>query len=402
MRLGRALRAVADRLDPPAERRALGDNVAELFGVHPLASGMAVNARSAEGLSTVLSCVAAISSAIASLPALIYRRDGEGRREDTTHPLNRLIRQGPNQYQSWADFIEWTMASTLLRGNGLAEITTDARGAVTGLMPVPWPNVSVQLLPSGRLAYDVVAVNGLYGGTGRTRRLLADEVLHLRDRSDDGLIGRSRLSRAAETIGNALATQEFSGSMYRNGANPSGAVEIDGKFSDASYARFKENFRQEFTGPSNAAKVLILENGAKWKSITISPEDAELLASRRFTTEELARIYQVPPPLVGIWQFSSFTNSETASRWFSQFTLGPWITKIEAEFQRSIFSTASPSTLTLDLSGFLRGDPESRWRSHEIAVKNRILTRNEVREVEGYNAMPGGDAWPEESASAQA
>ena len=140
-------------------------------------------------------------------------------------------------------------------------------------------------------------------------------------------------------------------------------------------------------------KTLILDQGIKWRQISISPEDAELLASRRFTVEELARLFGCPPPIIGDLSHGTFTNSETAGRWFATHTLTPWIKKIEAEFTRSVFSEASRVTheIELDLSGFLRGDPAQRWQAHEIAVKNQILTVNEVREVEGWNPRPDGD-----------
>lgn len=209
------------------------------------------------------------------------------------------------------------------------------------------------------------------------------------DRSDDALVGRSRLSRAAETVGAALSVQEAAGSIYRNGINPSGALQVDAKLSPEAFDRLKAAL-MDFAGSRNTAKALVLDQGIKWQQIAVS-QDAELLASRRFSTEELARIYQVPPPLVGIWDHSSFTNSETAGRWFAQHTLSPWLRKIEAEFGRSIFTAGSQSCLEFDLSGFLCGDPEARWRSYDIALKNDVLTKNEVREAEGYNPLPGGN-----------
>lgn len=362
------------------------------------ASGQTVNARASENLSTVLACVAAISTAIASLPVYVYRRIEGGREEDEGHPLARLIREGANEWQSWVDWCEWTVASALLRGNALSEIILDPAGAVVGLRPIPWDWVSVQLLPTGRLAYDVTEQSGIYGGTGRMRRLLASEVLHIKDRSDDGILGRSRLSRAAETVGTALAVQDFSGSMYRNGINPSGAIKFPAGLNQSQMDRIRDGLAEIYTGSGKAAKALILQGGAEWQQISVSPEDAELLASRRFTTEELARLYQVPPPIVGIWDHSSFTNSETAGRWFAQFTLTPWIRKIEAEFARSVFTAAGRKThlLELDLSGFLRGDPAQRWQSYDIALKNRVLTPNEVRQGEGYNPIDGGDRLPGE------
>lgn len=397
------LRRLADAFDPIAEHRAVSSRdpyLAHLFGGIDTTAGKLVNARTAENLSTVLACVGAIAAGIACLPAYIYRTS-DGRRETIAdHPLAVLIRQGVNPHQTWADWLEWLVASTLLRGNGLSEIVADNRGAVQELRPVPWDHVGVQLLPNRRMVYDVSEITTIYGGTGRARRLLQSEVLHVRDRSDDGLIGRSRLHRAAEVISSGLAVQEFAGSMYANQATPSGILEAEGKIGEESLKRLATHFREAFAGARNARKSLILDQGLKWKSIQVSPEDAELLASRRFTTEELARLFQVPPPIVGIWDHSSFTNSETAGRWFAQFTLGPWIRKIEAEIGRALLSDGFE--IELDLSGFLRGDPEQRWKAHEIAVKNRILTPNEIRLSEGWNKRDGGDEFPSAPVPAEA
>jgi HK97 family phage portal protein len=373
------------------ERRAEDVSWQALAALAP--TGVGVNARMAENLSTVLACVSAISTAIASLPAWVYRRDGEGRAVADGHAAMRLIRRGPNQHQTWPDFVEWLVASTLLRGNGLAEIVTGRAGAVTALAPIPWEWVSVQLLANGRLAYDVTEMTSLGGGAGRSRRLLQDEVLHLRDRTDDGLVGRSRLQRAAATVRAGLAVQDFAAATYDNGAHPSGVLEAEGKLSEAALGELQRHFADAFTGQKNAAKAMVLDQGLKWKSVSISPEDAELLASRRFSTEELARIFGCPPPIIGDLSHGTFTNSETAGRWFAMHTMLPWLRKLEAEFARSVFSDDDRDShhLELDLTGFLRGDPETRWKSHEIGVRNGILTPNEVRLAEGWNPRDDGD-----------
>lgn len=391
------LRRLADRLDPPTETRAADPSWQALSALSP--AGGAVNARQAENLSTVLACTSAISTAIASLPAWVFRRSENGRDLDENHPLMRLIRRGPNQHQTWPDFLEWLLSSTVLRGNGLAEIVIDTRGMVIALLPIPWEFVSVQLLPNGRLAYDVMGLTSIHGSTGHPRRLLQGEVLHLRDRSDDGLVGRSRLQRAATVIQAGMSIQEFAGALYENGINPSGALQAEGQLTEEGLKKLASNFREAFSGSSNAAKALVLDQGITWQQISVSPEDAELLASRRFTVEELARLFGCPPPIIGDLSHGTFTNSETAGRWFAQHTLTPWIKKIEAEFTRSVFSEASRGTheLELDLSGFLRGDPETRWKSHEIAVRNKILTPNNVRQVEGWNPREGGDGFGPDS-----
>ncbi len=389
------IRRIAEYLDPVEERAREVSWDALRGGVD--VGGSNINPRAAENLSTVMACVGAISSAMASLPAFVYRKLERGREIDEAHPIAKLIATGPNPHQTWADFIEWTMASAILRGNSVAEISTDGRGGVTGLRPIPWEHVSVVLLASGRLAYDVTE-HSLGGGTGKSRRLLQGEVMHLRDRSDDGLIGRSRLQRAASVVQAGLSIQEFANALYRNGINPSGAIEIDGRLNELAKKNLADSFRETFGGPTHAAKALVLDGGLKWKQLSISPEDAEFLASRRFTVEELARLFGVPPPMAGDLSHGTFSNVETLLRFFATNTLAPWVRKLEAEFTRSVFSASSRSThkLELDLSGLLRGDPAQRWQAWKVAIEAGVLDTDEIREEEGWN--PRGAAAPAVSA----
>jgi HK97 family phage portal protein len=388
---------IANIIAPQAEERSVSSSdpaLAALLGSYGGSYDQLVNPNTAEQLSTAQACVQVIASGIGSLPAFIYRRDGKGREVVTDHPLADLISNGPNQHQTWPDLLEWLVASCLLRGNSLIEIVTDQRGHVVELRPIPWDNCAVNLLPNGRLTYDVSEYTSIYGGTGKNRRLLQSEVMHIRDRSDDGLIGRSRLQRASSVFSSGLAVQEFAGQMYANGINPSGVLELEGKLGDQQRTALSGHFREAFSGSQNAGKALILDQGLKWKQMSLSPEDAELLSARRFSTEELARIFQVPPPLVGIWDHSSFTNSETAGRWFAQHTLQPWIRKIETGFHRSILTAEERRTyqLEIDLSGFMRGDYAARWTAHKIAVDTGILTKDEVREIEGWSPLGNGEA----------
>ena len=376
---------ILDRLLGRAETRGASDgsSMGSAFAPGGTAAGHLVNARTSENLSTVLACVGAVGSAVASLPAYVYRRDGRGRVETPDHPVARLTR-APNATQTWPDWIEWTLAQALLHGNALSLIEYDGAGRPVALRPIPWPNVQTILLANGTLAFDVVAYTAPWGGTGQPRRFLASEVFHLRDRSDDGLLGRSRLSRAPEVLGNALALQEWTGAMWRNAATPAGALKFPAKLTQDQLKMIRDQVSDKYTGTHNARRVLILEGGAEWQPISISPEDAEVLASRRFSVEELCRLYQVPPPIIQDYTHNTFTNAAQAALWFAQFSLGPWVRKIEAEFARSVF-TDPAMMLEIDLSGLMRGDYIARWQAHQIAVANNILDANEVREIEGWN-----------------
>ena len=338
-----------------------------------------LSARAAENLSTVLACTSSIATALAYVPARVYKWEGETRLENGTHPLSRLIRYGCNPAMTWCDTIEHLVADTLLTGNGLLEIERNGNGQVSGLTYHPWGMVTVQELASGRLAYDAS------DGKGNSRRLLQGEALHLRDRTNDGKIGVSRLSRSADTVTGVDLANRHARQFLANGANPSGVIKHPGTMTAEQKAGLREQFNAKHAGANNSGRALILDGELKWQAAQISPEDAELLETRRFGVEEIARLFQVPPPIIGDYTHNTFTNSETAGRWFATFCLAPWARKIEAEFARSLFPTGSPYELELDLSGFLRGDPETRWNAHKIALDAGVLDADEVRQVEGWN-----------------
>ncbi len=372
-----------DAMDPSWNAIAPG------IGYHAVLS-----TRGNENLSAVTACTNVISEALAHIPALIYRRKGTVRIEDETHPLNRLVRGGVNPRMTWPDFISHLVASALLTGNGLAEIMRSGNGRLAGLAYIPWGMVTVSELSTGKLAYDIG------DGKGRTRRLLEGEVIHLRDRTDDGFIGRSRLSRAAEAVEGVNLANRHARQFLNNGASPSGILESAGSITGEQRDALRKQFEERHSGAHNAGRTLLLDGGLTWKAAQISPEDAELLETRKFGTEEICRLYQVPPPLVQDYSHNTFTNSETAGRWFAMFCLASWARKIEAEFARSVFPTGGPFELELDLNGFLRGDPKTRWDAHAIALTNGVLDADEVRQVEGWNprSNDGGNSTPAEAA----
>lgn len=364
--------------DPEPSWAALAPGIGHYAGM---------SARAAENLSTVLACVNAIATALAYVPALVYRRDAEGNRvEVTNHPMARIVRAGVNPSMTYPDWAEHWIASTLLTGNGLAEVIRGGNGQLAGFAYIPWGMVTVAELASGRLAYDVS------DGRGNTRRLLEGEVLHLRDRTDDGKLGRSRLSRAADSVSAVDLANRHARTFLNNGASPSGVLEFPGTMTDDQRTKLRTEFQARHGGASNSGSTLVLDGGMTFKASQISPEDAELLETRKFGVIELCRLFQVPPPIVQAYENNTFTNAAQAGLWFATFCLAPWARKIEAEFARSVFATNSGLELELDLSGFLRGDPATRWAAHKIAIETGVLDADEVRGIEGWNPRKGEPA----------
>lgn len=351
-----------------------------------------VSHRQAENIGAVFACGDVIATGVGSLPPYVYRVSGKARTEDMAHPLAEMIRAGVNENQTWPDFIEWLLASTVLRGNGLAEIVSDGSGRILALRPVPWEYVQPQQLKSGALVYDIVEHIGLFGATGRPKRLLAGEVLHLRDRTDDGLIGRSRISRAASVVRASAAVQAVATDLYENGLQIRGVLQTDKQVGEQTIRNMRDDWESLYSG-ATGRKTVILDQGIKFEKISMSAEDAELLKGREFSVAEIARLYRVPPPLIQDYSKNTFTNAEQAGRWFGQHSLRPWVVKLEAAIKKQVLGASSPYEISFDLGGIMRGDHAARWSAHKTAVDARILTRNEVREVEGYNPVAGGDTF---------
>ena len=388
------LTRLAKAIRPAAETRAGGFYMPAGFSLQT--GGGPVTPWQAENLSTVVACVNAIGGGLGALPATVYRAldDDAGRVEAPNHPVSRLLR-APNRHQTWPDWVEFTVAQMLLWGNALSVIEYDGAGRPTALRPVPWQHVQPELLPNGSLVYNVVMYQTPWGGSGFPRRFLDSEVFNLRDRSDDGYVGRSRLSRAPDVLNAAIGLQAYSANVWENSASPSGMVTLGMNPTPDGLKRAQAHFDERNTGTRNAKRVLWADPGSTFTPISVSPEDAEVLASRRFTVEELCRLFNCPPPIVQSYENNTFTNSAQANTWFATNTLRPIARKIEAEFARSVFADPTGTFhLEIDLSGLMRGDFATRWTANVAAVAAGILTRDEVREAEGYGPLGTTDDPP--------
>ena len=386
--LARVLSRMAARLGPVETRRTPGGIGAFGIGASAGAGSLGTyGAHLAENLATVTACVEVIAGTLSTLPAVVYRSLPQGREEAPRHPVSALI-QRPNSRQSWPDWLSMMVSQVLLYGNALSILEHDGDGRPVGLIPVPWGSVTITLSASGQLVFDVQYVPSPWGNFGERRRYLQDEVFHLKARSDDGFLGRSVLSRAPSVLNAAEGAQTFASSIWANSANPSLAIRHSARLSPEGKGFLREEMTHLHGGAGKTGKVLVLDEGMQAEKLSMSAEDSELLASRRFSGEELARLFNVPPPLVGDLSHGSFTNVETAGRFFATFCLAPWARRIEAEFSRSVFPDGDGHHLLIDLAGLQRGDAAGRWATYAIAIDKGILSVDEVRSLEGWNALP--------------
>lgn len=360
-------------------------------------AGMPVSPGNAETISTVFSCVQSIAETIGGLPLLVYRNEANGDRARAADcPLYRVLHDAPNERQTALEFREQLTAHVLLWGNGYAEIHSDAAGNVTSLEPIHPRNVTVLQLPSGRIRYDVADPQ-----TGKVRPLVADEMLHLKDRTDNGIVGKSRIQVAREMLGGVLASQEHGNAAWANGARLSGVLQTDNVMTDESIGRLRTSWEQQFSGHGNSGKTAILENGLKYAQLSMSNEDAQWLESRQFSVEEVCRIFRVPPVLVADLRHANFSNSVEMNRWFVTHTLRRWLTMWEEGCERALLGPIARKRYFIEhnVEGLLRGDSTGRAAFYQSGIAAGWMLKSEARTLENLPALEGIDDAPQADAA---
>ena len=361
-------------------------------------SGKTVTERSAMQMTAVYSCVRILAEAVAGLPLHLYRYNDDGGKEKAIdHPLYRLLHDEPNPEMSSFVFRETLMTHLLLWGNAYAQVIRNGKNEVVALYPLMPNKMSVDRDNSGQLYYSY------YRGTDEAIRdkehtviLKPTDVLHIPGLGFDGLVGYSPIAMAKNAIGMAIACEEFGARFFANGAAPSGVLEHPGTIRDPS--RLRETWQSQFGGASNSGKVAILEEGMKYTPISISPEQAQFLETRKFQINEIARIFRVPPHMVGDLEKSSFSNIEQQSMEFVKYTLDPWVIRWEQSLQRALlsFSEKEKYFFKFNLEGLLRGDYQSRMNGYAIGRQNGWMSANDIRELENLDRIPaeeGGDLY---------
>ena len=361
-------------------------------------SGKAVTERSAMQMTAVYSCVRILAEAIAGLPLHLYRYTPDGSKvKAVDHPLYLLLHDEPNPEMSSFVFRETLMTHLLLWGNAYAQIIRNGKGEVVALYPLMPNRMSVDRDKHGQLYYTYTrASDEAPTMNGMTVLLPPSDVLHIPGLGFDGLVGYSPIAMAKNAIGLAIATEEYGAKFFANGAAPSGVLEHPGTIKDPS--RVREAWMSQFGGSANSGKVAVLEEGMKYTPISISPEQAQFLETRKFQINEIARIFRIPPHMVGDLEKSSFSNIEQQSLEFVKYTLDPWVIRWEQSIQRSLLNSEEKKKYfaKFNLEGLLRGDYQSRMNGYAIGRQNGWMSANDIRELENLDRIPaedGGDLY---------
>lgn len=356
-----------------------GNTYSFLFG--STTSGKTVNERTAIQTSAVYACVRILAETIASLPLQTYRYTENGKEKATDHRLYFLLHDEPNPEMTSFVFRETLMGHLLLWGNAYAQIIRDGRGKVIALYPLMPDKMSVERNDKGDIYY-------IYSKEGQGYPLRDDEVLHIPGLGFDGLIGYSPIAMAKNSIGMAIATEEYGAKFFANGASPGGVLMYPGVVKDPQ--RVRDSWNSVYQGNDNSHKVAVLEEGMKFQSIGIPPEQAQFLETRKFQIEEICRIYRVPPHLVASLDKATFSNIESQNISFVVHTIRPWLVRLEQSFQRTLIlpSEKKEYFIRFTVEGLLRGDFASRTQGYSTAIQNGWMSPNDVRELENMNPIP--------------
>ena len=381
--------------DKPQNRTA---GSAYAFYMGGSTSGKQVTERSAMQMTAVYSCVRILSEAVAGLPLHLYRyKEGGGKEKAIDLPLYRLMHDEPNPEMSSFVFRETLMTHLLLWGNAYAKIIRNGKGEVIALYPLMPNKMRVERDENGSLYYEYIHSSDEADTMKNTTvRLTPYNVLHIPGLGFDGLVGYSPIAMAKNAIGMAIACEEYGAKFFANGAAPSGVLEHPGVIKDPQKVR--EAWQSQFGGSQNANKIAVLEEGMKYTPISISPEQAQFLETRKFQINEIARIFRVPPHMVGDLEKSSFSNIEQQSLEFVKYTLDPWVMRWEQSLSRALFTEEEKKTLffKFNVEGLLRGDYQSRMNGYATARQNGWMSANDIRELENMDKIPaeqGGDLY---------
>lgn len=381
--------------DAPSNRTA-GSAYSFFFGGST--AGKRVNERSAMQMTAVYSCVRILAEAVAGLPLHLYRYKEDGGKEKAIdHPLYLLLHDEPNPEMSSFVFRETLMTHLLLWGNAYAQIIRNGKGEVIALYPLMPDRMTVDRDRDGKLYYEyTVSTDDAPTVKGTVVRLKPSDVLHIPGLGFDGLVGYSPIAMAKNAIGMAIACEEYGAKFFANGAAPGGVLEHPGTIKDPQ--RVRESWQSTFGGSGNSNKIAVLEEGMKYTPIGISPEQAQFLETRKFQINEIARIFRVPPHMVGDLEKSSFSNIEQQSLEFVKYTLEPWLVRWEQSIQRTLFSPEEKKRYfaKFNVEGLLRGDYASRMSGYATARQNGWMSANDIRELENMDRIPaeeGGDLY---------
>jgi HK97 family phage portal protein len=353
------------------------------LGTH---SGETVTTEKALQLDAAWACIKLNSETVGTLPCVVYEQDGSTVAVD--NPLYELLHDAPNADDTAVEFWEGVVLSLMLWGNYVAEIVRSG-GRIVAIMPIKAECVTIERAEDGSRRYVI-------NEEGKTRNLAEENVFHVRGLRKPGHdLGMSPIAYARQTLGNAMAAEKTAGKMFSNGMQTAGVL-TSGTVLKPEQRKQISSMMLEYAGSDKAGKIMILEAGFDYKQLSLTPEDAQMLATRQFGIEQICRWFGVPPIMIGhASQGQTMWGSgvEQLILQFSKTGLRPILKRIEGAIRRDLLTIEQRKTLKVEfnMEGLLRGDSAARAAFYSTMVQNGIMTRNEARKLENRPPMDGAD-----------
>tara|TARA_R110000824_G_scaffold376370_3_gene567481 strand:- start:2057 stop:3280 length:1224 start_codon:yes stop_codon:yes gene_type:complete len=348
-------------------------------------SGIPVNNDTALTFSAVWAAIRILSESVAQLPiSLIEREENGDKINRTNHPLYNLLHNKPNEYITYFSFIQKIMVDLCLNGNSYVKIERNGAGRPIALYPIDFDNVEIREYEDKYYYFN--------SETGEA--IEYEEMLHFKTMSQDGMIGLSPIDTCANSISWGLGLEAYGNSYFSNGAKVSGVLETDRALSTEAVDRLRNSFDNNYSKIGDSNKTLILEEGLKFNSISMSNEASQFLASRQFSIEEVCRIFNVPPHMLADLSKSSFSNIQEQSREFVQYSLQPYLSMIEQEMTNKLFKKNETGKLFVEfnVNALLRGNPKDRAEYYRTMLNIGAISINEIRQKENMNRVEEGDS----------
>jgi HK97 family phage portal protein len=353
-------------------------------------TGRSVTPDSALTVTAFYAGVRVISETVASLPLIVYERlDNGGKRRAIENPLYSLLHDSPNDLMTSFEYRETIQTHLLIYGNALSEIDYNGRGGISQAWPLDPSKVHNIQKKNGKLYYWYERPDHSF------EWISGDRIWHLRGLGSDGLWGYSPIQLMKNSLGISLATEEFAGRFFGNGAQLSGVLKHPGVLGDDAFDRIQDSWGDRYGGLSNAHKTAILEEGMEYQQISIPPEDAQFLQTRQFQITEVARMLRIPPHMIGDLTRSTNNNIEQQSIDFVTNTIRPWLVRWEQSIQKNLMLSSQRSRYFAEflVDGLLRGDAKTRHDTYSIGRQNGYYSANDVRMMENLNPIPDGDMY---------
>ena len=377
-------------------KNTLSSTMSFLFG--STTAGQNVTERTAMQNTAVYACVRILAESLAALPLHLYQlTNDDGKQRVNDHPLSFLLHDAPNPEMTSFIFRETMMNHLLLWGNAYSQIIRNGQGQITGLYPLMPDRMDVNRAHNGELYYTYTRNYDDYQAKDESKQviLLSDEVLHIAGLGFDGLIGYSPIAMAKNAIGLSLAAEQYGSTFFKNDATPGGILEHPNVVKDPE--RLRKSWQSQFSGPSGHS-IAVLEEGMTFHQLSIPPDQAQFLDTRKFQLDEIARIFRIPPHMIGDLERSTFSNIEQQSLEFVKYTLNPWCVRWEQAMNQQLLSKEEQGRyfVKFNVDGLMRGDYESRMNGYAIGRQNGWLSANDIRELEDLNRIPAEDGGDED------